>query len=389
MAVTERDSASKAGRAADQVFAELDALCASLGPGGRVPPHTELMRRFDASERAVREALDTLHRTGRITRRRGAGTFVAATGAASADDLRAEHDRTAALPGALATARTVVAIAPTDHSFFERSLDLLCRRAEAADLSLICKPLTTLDERALADLGHTLLASRASGFIVFSFPLEPLARQLQAGGARVVFFGTPPVDVVSAPFPWVCGDQEYGGYLATNHLIELGHRRLAFVYYDEGLQRNRRWRGHQRAIEEARRQGLDIEERVLGKEILIWKTDPAQAAAFFQSPGAPTGLVCWNDHVATNLIPVLHRAGVPVPGKVSVIGYDDLPEGKLVYPPLTTVDPATSQQIRLAVDLLTRQGPVPATQTLFAPTLVSRESTAPSLPADGTVRRSD
>src|SRR5437763_1437464 len=93
---------------AARVLQVIEELCASLDIGDRLPTHTELMRRFGASERAVLRALDELQRAGKIVRRNGVGTFVT--------DAR--------LPGSSATpitgtdGRTVVAVAQPDQSFF-------------------------------------------------------------------------------------------------------------------------------------------------------------------------------------------------------------------------------------------------------------------------------
>ena len=60
-----------------ELFQALEDHCASLDPGSQIPTHTELMRRFGASERAILFALDKLRHAGKIVRRNGVGTFVA------------------------------------------------------------------------------------------------------------------------------------------------------------------------------------------------------------------------------------------------------------------------------------------------------------------------
>lgn len=326
----------------------LDALCAALGPGGRIPTHTELMRRFDASERAVREALNELQRGGRIVRRNGVGTFVAAT--------NGDFSPTA-------SGRTLIAVTRPDRSFFDRRMDLLFQHAADADLNLAA-------------------SSRPLGFVIFSYSLAPLAEQLQRNGQRVVIVGTPPVDV-SPTVPCVYHDHNQGGYLVTRYLIALGHRRIAYASAGTGdLPRQMRWQGHQRALREARRAGVAIEDKQLpAEETTAWASNPARAAAFFAAPNAPTALIAWNDHEGARLLTTPSRAGVRVPHQVSLAGYDALPEGALVFPRLTTVDHAIGEQLRAAVDLLTRATPPPPTHTVvFVPNLLPGESTAPPPP---------
>ena len=80
--------------------------------------------------------------------------------------------------------------------------------------------------------------------------------------------------------------------------------------------------------------------------------------------------LCW-------LLALLLSAGVRVPEDVSIVGYDNLPEGSRVYPQLTTVDQGIERQMRLALRMLTQTNPLAAGRTLVTPTLLARRSTAP------------
>lgn len=349
---------------ANRVLRDLDEYCASLQPGDVVPVLAELMRRFDASERAVRSALDELRRQGKIIRRQGAGTFVA--------ERQPQHGSVALLPAALTDSRTIVAIGRPDRSFFDRCMHLLVEQTEAAGLSLACRMLGSESETP------SLLSTeavQAKGFILFSHRLAPLAESLQEAGARVVILGEPPMDMTPEA-PCVYGSSEQGGYLATRHLLDLGHRRIAFVG-KEGPQRSLRWRGRERAIQEARRTREVQVTYILKEQVVAWANNPSLAAAYFARQDAPTGIVDWNDHDAARLLSALTRAGVKVPEDVSLVGYDNLPESELVYPPLTTVEQGIGQQLQAALSLLTRST-TPLLHTVVAlPTLICRESSAP------------
>jgi len=215
------------------------------------------------------------------------------------------------------------------------------------------------------------------GYIVFRHDFQPLAKRLLDAGHRVVLVGA--LDANALPdVPNVFGDQEQGGYLATQHLLELGHRKLAF-FGDSRVMRTQRWSGHQRALREARRSGLEFAASYFNlEEIELWRGDLARARAYFASPEAPTGIVAWNDHEAVGLLTLMQRIGVRVPEDVSLVGYDNLPEGRHVHPTLTTLDTALTAQVKAALSLLTREVPAPATfQTVVMPTLIRRESTLP------------
>jgi DNA-binding LacI/PurR family transcriptional regulator len=88
-------------------------------------------------------------------------------------------------------------------------------------------------------------------------------------------------------------------------------------------------------------------------------------------------VVAWNDHEALSLLRTLHRAGVRVPEEVSLVGYDALPEGAMVHPALTTVDPQVDGQLQAALTLLRRSIAPPASHsTVIVPSIVVRESSA-------------
>ncbi len=357
----------------------LQEYCASLQPGDLIPTHTELMRRFDVSERAVLRALEELQRSGKIVRRRGVGTFV--TDRNSITELTQP-----VLPQALVDTQTIVAILRPDHSFFDRCLEVLYHHAKALDLTVACRLVEENSEWSLPQIAET---RQTAGFIVFHWSLFPIARQLQDAGHRVVLVGMPPTDH-TPEVPCVYSDHEQGGYLAVSHLLQLGHQRIAFAGYsqwDEGL----RGRGHLRAVKawnarleavSARNGGIEnvqhVEPSVISiEQLTIWQHDPSPAKTFFRQPGAPTAVVSWNDHEALKLLRTLGRAGVEVPNDVSLVGYDASPEGVMVHPSLTTINPQAEQQIQSALSVLTRPvAPPPSHSILIVPNLVIHESSA-------------
>src|SRR5207253_5251000 len=125
--------------------------------------------------------------------------------------------------------RTIVAIAKPDQSIFDRCMDLLFRHAEAADLLLTCR---LVDPDTTPSITPPAAPDGPLGFILFSYSLAPMAKQLQDAGCRAVILGAPPADV-TPEVPCVYGDHEQGGYLATRHLIDLRHRRIAFAGDDD------------------------------------------------------------------------------------------------------------------------------------------------------------
>lgn len=369
----------------------LTELCDSLGTGARLPLHIELMERFGVSERAILRAFSELQRVGRILRKPRMGTIVAEPKPHSQNNISSRNGEVAALASdSLPLQRTIIAVARVDHSFFEYCLDLLCAYAEdRGDFTVLCKPLRSGEEPTPESLGALAVDPARHPFVLFGYHMTPVATYLRDRGANVVLVGTP-LFGMTPEVPCIYGNQEFGGYLITQHLIKLGHRRIAFLHYDSDLPQSLRWQGFQRAVREARRQGIDIRDRYLPVSLDQWEADPTGAATLLQQPDSPTALMMWNDREALRLLSILRRAGIRVPEDVSVAGYDNLPESRTSYPSLTTVDPGVNHQLRAAVDLLTQpfednpaqdRTPAAPVATVVIPSLVTRGSTAPPLPS--------
>ena len=346
----------------------LQGMAAGLNPGDRFPSQTELMRRFGVSDRTVLRSLEDLQRAGWIVRKKGSGTYVAEPGAQREPEVNrraVSRDTIAGLTLGLGA-----------RSFYRSCIDDLAIQAEAVGTSLVC-------QLARVDTGdaeaHLLEALSPRGFVLFSYQLNPIAKRLLDRGHRVVVVGAPAAGI-DPIVPSVFADHDYGGYLATKHLIDLGHRRIAYCFTlpSYPLEETLRWQGHIRALVEARSKGLIIHDEVLRKaQVAPWWERPSRAADYFRRPGAPTGLVAWNDNEAIQLISLLHRAGIRIPQDVSLIGFDGVKEGAVSVPALTTIDQYVSRQMHTVLDLLSRPTPPPPTQSyLIVPTLSIRASCA-------------
>jgi DNA-binding LacI/PurR family transcriptional regulator len=167
-------------------------------------------------------------------------------------------------------------------------------------------------------------------------------------------------------------DQGAGARLAARHLLELGHRRIQQLTgppdYLEAV---------------ARRDAVDDELTAAGAPLLPhltgdWTADSGYAAGSGLDP-ATTAVICGNDQMALGLMHALADLGRAVPGDVSVVGFDDIPESAHCLPPLTTVHQDFEEVGRRAVDDLVARiegrVPDPAALTVI-PTLVVRSSTA-------------
>jgi DNA-binding LacI/PurR family transcriptional regulator len=224
------------------------------------------------------------------------------------------------------------------------------------------------DERRAVE---TLLEFRCEALILLgpdlsSGALEQLARTcpLVVVGRRVLASG---VDVVRTA-------DDRGLEAVVDHLVGLGHRRIAHVDGGRGAIAADRRRGYRRAM---RRQGL-------GEHVQVVEGGPSEAdgwraAAELLGHRRPTAVAAFNDHCALGVMDRLTQAGVEVPAAVAVSGYDNSVVAQLAAIDLTSVSQEAAVQaswaVRAAVDRLEgrRSG---GHQSVLEPRLVVRGSTA-------------
>ncbi|HET7473435.1 MAG TPA: LacI family DNA-binding transcriptional regulator [Candidatus Limnocylindrales bacterium] len=227
----------------------------------------------------------------------------------------------------------------------------------------------------LATLGHS---RRTDGLLVMSLPPAGEAADL-ASAVPVVFIDvhTPAV----ANLPRVIGDDRAGGALAARHLLELGHRRIAFVGDSTqdpfGFTSSRdRESG---LAEELARAGVTIRPDWIGHGAHGRYEARDLAHRMLASPDRPTAVFAASDTQALGVIAAARDLGLRVPDDLSVIGYDDIEAAD--YVGLTTVSQQLFESGRLGAELLlsqirdrTDQPPV----VRLTPELVVRATTARS-----------
>jgi GntR family transcriptional regulator of arabinose operon len=347
---------------------QLRELVTALRPGDRLPARDELMRRYQVSDRTVLRSLEDLQRAGWIVRRAGSGTYV------TDRDQRIET-----LPPAVLAAnaqQTIAVLAPHffDASYLRLCANLLSEEVDAEGFSLTCRVVRT---KVTPEDIQAVEAMNPLGVVVLGYQLADVVAELIARGHRAVVVGSPPADI-DPIVPCIYTDHELGGYLAAKHLLDLGHRRIAFAY-DEQMTyaptNHPRWAGHQRAIESLRKTGVTVSDTLIDRQTFdSWWKDASLATAYFRQPNAPTGIAVWNDGGAIVLLGTLHRAGLRVPDDVSVIGFDAMPEGANCVPSLTSVEQHTRWQVQTALRLLSRPTPPPPQAIITLPELELRSS---------------
>jgi DNA-binding LacI/PurR family transcriptional regulator len=160
----------------------------------------------------------------------------------------------------------------------------------------------------------------------------------------------------------VSADNLTGGFEATQHLIDLGHRRIGFIGADLQNRGNlKRLQGYLNALTE---HGIEIDERlVTGKKEALsgvpgYSTEKMGYEGMkrlLSLPNPPTAVFARNDFTAIGAMTSIKEAGLSIPSDIAIVGFDDIPMATHTSPPLTTVRQPMRLQGQLAADLLLRR----------------------------------
>lgn len=173
-------------------------------------------------------------------------------------------------------------------------------------------------------------------------------------------------------------DNARGGWLATHHLIELGHQRIGCITGPSDLSLSaERVTGYRCALQEA---GLAVDETLIIKGNFQYETGYRAAQQFLASPNPPTALFACNDLMAIGAINVAIRQGCRVPRQLSIIGFDDIRMAAYTNPLLTTVAQPKYEMGFISTTMLLERiqtQEMAPRQKLLDTQLIMRESTAP------------
>jgi LacI family transcriptional regulator len=353
-----------------------------MGNGEPVWSARKIASHHHISYQTAERALAELARRGVVRRSVAGGTVVSARGGEELPEPRIVH-RVIALISAWEvwdTARPTYTMA-----------ELAMQQAAAQTLT--------------ADFWGVLSVSAGTGDVPGGFSVPRLAewrRKVNFDGALV--FGNMPergldwltdqgyaVVVADAEpkgnYPRVVHDNRGGMRAAVEHLIGLGHRRIAYLRGDRPYHYAERQRAYEEALRDA---GIGIDPELI---VCVHRPKPLVADALdlwlSMPPGRrPTAIAAGSDLLAASVAQELVSRNIPVPGAVSLTGYDDEPFAPMLHPPLTTLHVSWSDMGRTAAELLVRllegdrspcggaESEAPCRVTIPA-RLVERGSTAP------------
>ncbi len=171
-------------------------------------------------------------------------------------------------------------------------------------------------------------------------------------------------------------DNELGGYLAAQSLLQLKHRKIAYISGPlEWADAKQRLEGHKRALAEAR---VAFDPRLL-YEGDYHETGGSEALTRLFEKGIPfTAVVCANDEMAAGAMAAAHDRGLKLPDELSIVGFDNAPISRYVYPKLSTVHyPITDMShmaARWVLQNVYQQENLDVRQRVFEPSFIERDS---------------
>jgi DNA-binding LacI/PurR family transcriptional regulator len=219
---------------------------------------------------------------------------------------------------------------------------------------------------------NELCAHQVCGILLY-LPLRIDLRDLQEVCRNV------PIVAVDSNLGYKCPtifiNQELGSRIATQHLIQLGHRKIAYLqgslFWRAAEQRFKGW------LKELKAAGLTPGPVINGN----WTAESGFEGArklIAQHWGEYSALVAANDQMALGAIRAFEESGIKIPRTISVVGFDDIPEAAFFRPPLSTVKQDFATLASSSVECLMTQlnESSPGRMRTIRPTLVGRESTA-------------
>jgi DNA-binding LacI/PurR family transcriptional regulator len=224
----------------------------------------------------------------------------------------------------------------------------------------------------------------ATGYHTTRGPALEALRDLAEHGAPLVML----LDRSPDPrIPSIRIDDEHGAYLATRHLISLGHRRIAHISVtggrideNDGSPQYDRHQGYLRALAEA-----DLRSQpdwiVQGAGLMAGGRDSTiELLARFPDPSTrPTAIFVYNDLTAVGVLRALYEAGVHVPNDMAIVGFHGLEIGQFTTPALTSVGHARAELGEMGAMLLLERiadlpSAEPPAEQVLPVTLLIRES---------------
>jgi len=241
-------------------------------------------------------------------------------------------------------------------------------------------PCDSRSPRLADELIQLVQRSRLAG-LVLAPPMSESAELLKVLAAAKIGF----VRIISARedprdgWPCVYVDDRDAAQALTEHLIQLGHQRIGFLWGDaEHRSSPERCQGYAQALEDY---GIGVDKKLVLAGEYSFDSGFRRARKLLALKDPPTAVIGCNDEIAAGVLAAARSGGMEVPWQLSIAGFEDSPFSRQSWPALTTVRQDTAEIARHAalrlIDELGREDREPLANEGFRPELVVRGSTAP------------
>jgi LacI family transcriptional regulator len=291
-------------------------------------------------------------------------------------DQRFSTNRSARALSGGRTGLVGVTLPLVEAAYFSEILGGTAEALYEQDMRVVLSPTLHLHDRAMTLLDRLMHGTTDGAVLMLPEETNEELKALQRlGYPFVVVDPRVPLD---EGVPSVSAANASGARAATQHLLALGHHRIAAVTgIGEWLASIERLNGYHAA--HAAAGVLSDPELVIEGDFTI-EGGEASATLLLEKPNPPTAIFAFNDNMAIGVLRVARARGLRVPEDLSVIGFDDSEQSAIVTPALTTVRQPLAEMGRMAVSLLLRlleNQRVEGLNVELATRLVVRDSTAP------------
>lgn len=298
-----------------------------VAAGERIPSENELVSAYNVSKTTVRRAIDELVLEGHLRREQGKGTFV--------EDLVFVRN------GKLVRQTAVIGVGIYDFAYISAPYFSLIIQgiAEVAQERNYTIQLVSTDREVRQEYtsfySQLLAEGKVDGLVVIDQIISDAdLLDLKHHNLPVVLVER---SVPDSPFSTIAIDNRSAMVQILEHLITLGHERIATITGNlEFLQSRERLQAYKSALELC---GLDYDPGLVAE----WKHDSAAQAlgilrSLLDKPDPPTAIVAHNDGLALYCLKALRTLRINVPQQMSLVGFENTPTAGVVSPALTTVD---------------------------------------------------
>jgi DNA-binding LacI/PurR family transcriptional regulator len=338
-----------------------------LLPGQQIASQNDLAREYEVSLITVKKALFNLVNDGVLYTRVGKGTYVA-------DPSHKKID--------LSAHKTIgLVLRDIKHPYFSYVVHYIEERANELGFNLLLSSSSNNMEKEEAQINRFRNIG-VDGIIIASLSLQYRAtdyiKKLHEENFPYIM-----VSYMHDPEYWYVGsDHEYGGFLATEHLIKLGYKRIGFLHVGRGnLLSEIRKNGYYRALSEY---NIPYDSKLVyytGDENFEFINDRFLQGyhfgkSFKQLDPKPDALFIHSDLMAVGFENAMLEEEFEIPEDCAIVGYDGIEAAALASVPLTTIDQPVEKIGTLAVDIIQKriEGSDIGNRTILKPALIIRES---------------